>query len=182
LLPWQIPKPTIAAINGHAVGLGVTLALQYDLRIAAEDAKLGLVFTRRGVIPENRACWLLPRLVGTAVACDLLMSGRIITGTEAAELGVVNEAVPADRVVERALEIAASIAENAAPVAVAVTKELIWSGLGIHESDESERREIELFYKLGNSPDAAEGVTAFLEKRKPKWSMSPTADYPESGS
>ena len=128
--PWEVRKPIIAAINGAAVGVGMTLPLQYDIRVAASDAKLGFLFVRRGVVTELSSTWILPRLVGIARACDLLLSGRIVTGAEAAQLGLVNEAVPTERVLPRAWEIARDIAENCAPVSVALTKRMIWEHLG----------------------------------------------------
>jgi enoyl-CoA hydratase/carnithine racemase len=105
--PWDIPKPIIAAINGPAVGVGLTTPLQYDIRVAAKDAKLGFVFVQRGVMPELASTWILPRLIGVARACDLLLSGRIFLGEEAAQIGVVNEAVAREEVLPRAREIAA---------------------------------------------------------------------------
>ena len=102
IAPWEVRKPIIAAINGPAVGVGLTMPLQYDLRIAAVDAKLGFVFVRRGVNPELASTWILPRLVGVARAADLLLSGRVFTGEEAAQIGLVNEALPAEDVLPRA--------------------------------------------------------------------------------
>jgi len=178
--PWEVRKPIIAAINGPAVGVGMTLPLQYDMRIAATDAKLGFLFVRRGVMTELSSTWILPRLVGIARAADLLLSGRIVLGEQAAALGLVNEAVPANEVLARAKSIAREIAENCAPVSVALTKRMIWEHLGGPPPVEVAKREAKALYALGKMADAREGVTSFLEKRKPRWSLSPTKDMPNS--
>ena len=178
--PWEVRKPIIAAINGPAVGVGMTLPLQYDMRVAAVDAKLGFLFVRRGVMTELSSTWILPRLVGIARAADLLLSGRIVLGSEAAALGLVNEAVPAGEVLARAHAIAREIAENCAPVSVALTKRMIWEHLGGPPPLEVAKRESKALYALGRMADAREGVTSFLEKRKPRWTLSPTKDMPPS--
>ena len=178
ILPWNVRKPIIAAINGAAVGVGITLPLQYDIRVAANDAKLGFLFVRRGVVTELSSTWILPRLVGIARASDLLLSGRIVTGAEAAQLGLVNEAVPTERVLPRAREIARDIAENCAPVSVALTKRMIWEHLGGPPPVQVAKREGKALWALGRMADAKEGVQSFLEKRKPRFTLSPTKDAP----
>ena len=177
--PWEVRKPIIAAINGAAVGVGLTLPLQYDMRVAAKDAKLGFLFVRRGVMTELSSTWILPRLVGISRAADLLLSGRILLGEEAAALGLVNEAVATADVLPRALEIARNIAENCAPVSVALTKRMIWEHLGGPPPLEVAKRESKALWALGRMADAREGVQSFLEKRKPRWTLSPTKDAPE---
>jgi enoyl-CoA hydratase/carnithine racemase len=127
---------------------------------------------------ELSSTWILPRLVGVARAADLLLSGRIVTGAEAAQLGLVNEAVPAERVLPRAREIAREIAENCAPVSVALTKQMIWQHLGGPPPVEVAKREAKALWALGRTADAREGVQSFLEKRKPRWTLSPTKDAP----
>lgn len=178
---WQMRKPVIAAINGAAVGLGLTLPLHWDLRIAAEDAKLGFVFVRRGFIPEANSLWILPRLIGLGPATELLLTGRTFTGAEARELGVVHEAVPRDRVLARATEIAREIADRTAPVAVAITKQLLWEHLWIEDPTVAYEREHAFSRAVSSAPDAAEGIRAFLERRKPQWSGRPSTDMPEPG-
>jgi enoyl-CoA hydratase/carnithine racemase len=178
--PWEVRKPIIAAINGAAVGVGMTIPLQYDMRVAAREAKLGFLFVRRGVMTELSSTWILPRLVGIARAADLLLSGRIVLGEEAAALGLVNEAVPAAEVLPRAQAIAREIAENCAPVSVALTKRMIWEHLGGPPPVEVAKREAKALYALGKLADSREGVTSFLEKRKPHWTLSPTKDMPHS--
>nr|MDT0664733.1 enoyl-CoA hydratase-related protein [Micromonospora sp. DSM 115978] len=119
---WEMITPIIAALRGASVGAGMTIAMQWDFRVVTENAKYGFVFNRRGLLPELAATWLLPRLIGLANATDLLLTGRIITGAEAASLGLVNCAVPAESVLDRAMEIARDIATNVAPVSAALTK------------------------------------------------------------
>lgn len=179
LQPWQVRKPIIAAINGAAVGVGLTMPLQYDIRVAATDAKLAFLFVRRGIVTELSSTWILPRLVGIAHAADLLLTGRTLLGEEAARLGLVNEAVPAAEVLPRALAIAHNIAANCAPVSVALTKRMLWEHLGGPPPLEVAKREAAAIWALGKLPDAQEGVQSFLEKRQPRWSMSATRDLPE---
>ena len=173
--PWSLRKPVVAAINGHAVGVGITYALQCDLRFVAADAKLAFAFVRRGVMPELAAHVLLPRVVGLAVAADLLLSGRTITGTEAARIGLANHALESAAVLPAAMAWARDVAVNAAPVSVAIAKRLLWDGLTSTPSDML-RREGDLMPWICNQPDAREGVASFLERRPPEWSMSPTRD------
>jgi enoyl-CoA hydratase/carnithine racemase len=177
--PWEVRKPIIAAINGAAVGVGLTIPLQYDMRIVAEDAKLGFVFVNRGILPELASTWILPRLIGPAQASDLLLSGRIVLGEEAASLGLCNEALPKERVLERAHEIARRIAVHSAPVSVAITKRMIWENFAVTDPGVAMKREGPPFAWIGSQPDAREGVLAFLEKRDPKWQMKPSKDMPE---
>jgi enoyl-CoA hydratase/carnithine racemase len=176
--PWQVRKPIIAAINGPAVGVGLTLTLQWDIRIAARDAKLAFAFVRRGVVTELGSTYILPRLVGLARACDLMMTGRIFLGEEAARLGVVNEAVERDEVLPRAREIARTIAEQCAPASVALTKRLLWEHLNADDPLTAVRREARGLAWLGNQADAVEGVASFVEKRKPEWRLAPSTEVP----
>jgi enoyl-CoA hydratase/carnithine racemase len=175
---WTLSKPVIAAINGAAIGVGLTLALRYDLRIAARDAKLSFAFVNRGVVPELSSTWILPRLVGVARASDLLLTGRIFSGEEAAQLGLVNEAVERERVLERALEIARHIAVRSAPASVAATKRAIWRHLAEPDPSAAARWEARALTWLGNQVDAKEGVVSFLEKRDPQWSLR-SSDLPD---
>jgi enoyl-CoA hydratase/carnithine racemase len=178
LRPWEMTTPIIGAINGSAVGVGLTLPMQWDIRIAAADAKLGFVFNRRGVIPEANSTWIVPRLVGVARAMDVLLTGRLFTGEEAAAMGLVSRAVERERVLPVALEIAEDIAANTAPVSVALTKRLIYEGLVEPDRMASAEREGRAFWWTGKQPDAAEGVRAFLEKRPPEWKLSRRTPVP----
>ena len=167
--PWEMRTPILAAINGVAVGMGLTYPLMWDIRIAADDAKLGLVFTRRGLLPEGNSLWLLARLVGASRALELLLTGRTFSGTEAAQLGVVSRAVPAAEVVDTTLELALDIAINTSPTAVALTKRLFYRYLDGADRMAARKEELEAFAWLAARPDAAEGLAAFREKRGPEW-------------
>jgi enoyl-CoA hydratase/carnithine racemase len=176
--PWKLPKPIIAAINGHAIGVGLTLPLQWDIRIAASDAKLSFAFVQRGIMPELASTYILPRLIGIARASDLLLTGRIFFGDEAAQLGVVNEAVEREQVLPRAREIARYIVEKCAPASVALTKRFIWEHLNASDPFPVSEREARGMAQLGRLPDAAEGVVSFVQKRKPEWKLKPS-DAPD---
>ena len=178
LRPWEMATPIIAAINGSAVGVGLTLPMQWDIRIAAADAKLGFVFNRRGVIPEANSTWIVPRLVGVARAMDVLLTGRLFTGEEAAAMGLVSRAVEREQVLPVALEIARDIAANTAPVSVALTKRLVYEGLAEPDRNAAQAREGRAFWWTGRQADAAEGVSAFLQKRPPEWKMSKRTPVP----
>jgi enoyl-CoA hydratase/carnithine racemase len=175
---WTMATPVIAAMNGSATGIGMTLPMQFDLRIMAENAKYGFVFNRRGFVPELGSTWIVPRLIGTAKAMDLLLTGRIFSGAEGAALGLASEAKPAGQVLDRALELARDIAENVAPVSAAVTKRLIYRHLSDDDRAGAVAREGAVFSWSTQQEDGREGVAAFLGKRKPEWKMSKSADYP----
>jgi enoyl-CoA hydratase/carnithine racemase len=176
--PYQIHKPVIAAIQGAAVGVGLTYPMLCDQRIVAESAKLGFVFTRRGMIPELAAHLIVARVAGFSNAADLLMSGRIFTGAEAVRLGLASEALPSDQVLDRALSRAGEYVLTA-PTSVAITKRLLWECL---DSDVAGtmQREGPLFAWAGNQPDAREGIASFVEKRPPRWTGSVARNLPEA--
>lgn len=175
--PWRLRKPVIAAMNGHAVGVGLTMAMQCDIRFANEDAKYSFAFVRRGVIPELASHLIVPKVVGMGMAAELLLSGKTILGREAADIGLVNRAMPGDEVLPAALELANDIAVNTAPVSVAISKRLLWESIGstIPEEQEIEKR---LFAWVSKQPDSIEGVKSFIEKREPKWNLKPSEDMP----
>jgi len=175
-LPWDVPKPVIAAINGHAVGVGATYALACDIRIMATEAKIGFVFNRRGMLPELASHAVLPRVVGFSNAADLLLSGRAVGGEEAATLGLTSAALPADQVLPEAVRRAREMAVNAAPVSMAISKRLLWASMGVEEMMALERP---LFDWVAGQADAVEGVESFLEKRDPAWKLSVADDLPE---
>ena len=175
---FAIRKPVIAAVNGHAIGLGFTLALQCDIRLVAREAKYGVLQVRRGVMPDAYAHFTLPRIAGFARAADLLLTGRKIDGDEAVALGLASRALAAEEVLPAALEIARDIAVNTAPLSVAVTKRLLWESGGLSASD-VERKETALHHHLMGRPDAVEGVTAYLERRRPKWTLKVSKDWPD---
>lgn len=174
---WEVRKPVIAAINGPALGIGLSLTMQCDLRYVAEDATLGFVHVRMGVLPDAHAHWTVPRAVGFAVAQDLLLTGRRFTGAEAAALGLAHRALPADEVLPAALKAARDLAVNAAPVSVAASKSLLWATPAL-DADECDRLETAWHEALMGRADAREGPMAFLERREPTWSLSVTDDWP----
>jgi enoyl-CoA hydratase/carnithine racemase len=161
------------------VGVGITLPLQWDMRIVAEEAKIGFVFNRRGIIPEANSQWILPRLVGMSRALDLLITGRVFSGAEAASYGIALEALPADQVLPRALEVARDIAKNTAPVSVAITKRLMYEQLADTDRIAAQDCESRLFGWAGRQADAREGISAFLDKRDPDWKLGKASDFPE---
>lgn len=177
--PWNMRTPIIAAINGAAVGIGATLPLQWDIRIASERTKIGFVFTRRGILPEATSTWILPRMVGIAKASELLLTGRIIGAQEALDFGLVSQIVAPDELVATALALGRDIARNTAPTSVAITKRLLWRQLMENDPRRGKQLEDRLFYWSGKQPDAAEGVESFLEKRDPAWTMSAANDLPD---
>jgi enoyl-CoA hydratase/carnithine racemase len=176
-MPFQIDKPVIAAINGHAVGVGITYPMLADVRIVAEEAKVAFAFVRRGVLPELASHVTVARVAGLSRAAELLLTGKTISGREAAEMGLASRALPRAEVLPAALEMAGEIARDTAPASVAAAKRLLWQGLTA-SVPEMMRREGPLFAWFGNQPDAREGVMSFVEKRTPSWSQSPR-DLPE---
>lgn len=176
---WQMTTPVIGAINGAAIGAGLTLALLFDLNYVAEDARLQLPFTRLGVAPDANSTWLVPRLIGLPRAMELLLTGRPFTGAEAAEIGLCVRAHPAEEVLAAAQEVARDIAEGTAPLAVAVTKRLVHEFLHAEERPAAMTRETELIWWLGRQPDATEGVMARLEKRPARWTGSKNEPWPD---
>jgi enoyl-CoA hydratase/carnithine racemase len=176
---FQCTKPVIAAINGPAVGIGITMTLPMDIRLAAESAKFGFVFAGRGIVPEAASSWFLPRVVGISQALEWSMTARVFGSDEALSGGLVRAVHPDDELLDAARALAEEIATNAAPVSVALTRQMMWRMLGAGHPMEAHRIDSRGVYSTGRSPDAFEGVGAFLEKRRPSWSMRPSADMPE---
>jgi enoyl-CoA hydratase/carnithine racemase len=175
---WDVRKPVIAAVNGHAIGIGFTITLQCDIRYFAADAKYGIVQVRRGVMGDGYSHWTLPRIAGFSGAAEILLSGRMFDGHEAKDLGVCSKVLPNDEVLPAALALARDIAANTAPVSVAVSKKLLWETWE-HDAGGIEAMETHLHHHLMAHPDAREGVMAFLEKRVPEWSGRLSTDWPE---
>lgn len=175
----KLKTPVIAAINGAAVGAGLTMPMEYDLRVAADDAKLGFVFNRRGIMPDADLIWLIPRMIGFGPAMDVLLTGRIFSGEEARELGLVHRSVPRADVLDTAMAMARDIAENTGPVSAAITKRLMYDFLTRPDRAEARRVQSELFRWTGRQADAMEGVMSFIEKRPAEWKLSKTNDLPE---
>jgi len=176
---FECRKPSIAAINGAAVGVGLTMTLPMDIRIAAEGARFGFVFARRGLVPEAGSAWFLPKLVGLAQALRWCLSGEMIDARAAQAGGLVSEVTAPEALIERARTIAGSIAENTAPVAVALTRQLLWRFAGAPDPSELLKIDGRLSMELGSGPDVREGVGAFLEKRPPHFPGKVSADMPK---
>jgi enoyl-CoA hydratase/carnithine racemase len=172
-------KPVIAAINGPAVGVGITMTLPMDVRIAAEGAKMGFVFTRRGIVPEACSSWFLPRIVGISQAMEWAATGRVFPAEEALAGGLVRSLHPADRVLDEARALASEIAENAAPVSVALARRMMWTMLGADHPMEAHRADSRGMFFRGQSDDAREGVTSFLEKRPARFTDRVSGGLPD---
>ena len=171
-------KPVIAAVNGPAVGIGATMQLAMDIRIASETARFGFVFSRRGIVPEAASSWFLPRIVGIAQALSWCFSGKVFDAKEALAGRLVQEVVPADQLLPRAREIAREIADNTAPVSVALIRQMMWRGLGMDHPMEAHKVDSRGIYARGASNDVKEGVVAFLEKRPAKFPEHVSKDMP----
>ncbi len=175
---WDCRKISIAAINGPAVGIGLTLTLPMDIRLASNTARLGAVFVRRGIVPDACAAWFLPRLVGMSRAIEWACSGRLFSATEAREAGLVRSIHEPDELLPAAYELARDIAEHTSPVAVALTRQMLLRTSSAPTPGEAHRVGSWALYEMGRSPDAAEGVSAFLEKRAAKFEMRVSTDMP----
>ena len=176
---YESNKPVIGAINGSAVGIGFTMTLPMDFRIVSNKAKLGAVFVRRGIVNDGCSSFFLPRLIGMANAMRMVMTGRVVPAQEAAELGLVTQLCEPEEVYPTAFALAKELAENTAPVSVALVRQLMWSMQAATHPMDAHEIESRLLYWVGQQKDAEEGITSFLEKRAPRYSMSPTKDLPE---
>jgi len=176
---FDCPKPIIAAFNGPAVGVGVTMTLPMDIRIASEEAKFGFVFARRGLVPEAASSWFLPRVVGVNKALEWTFSGRVFSPEEAKEGGLIRSIHPADKLLEEANKIAQEIVENTSAVSVAMTRQMLWKLLGADHPMEAHKVDSRAIYELGQGGDAKEGVESFLEKRPPEFPSKVSEDMPE---
>jgi enoyl-CoA hydratase/carnithine racemase len=169
---WSLSKPVIAAVNGHALGLGLTLALQCDIRFFAADAKYGVVQVRRGVVGDAYSHWVLPRMIGIANAAEILLSGATFDGHRAVALGLGSRVLDAAAVLPAALELAHDIAENTAPMSVAASKRLLWDSFDL-DRDAVGARETEIHLALMGHADSREAMRAYLERRPPNWTGKP---------
>ncbi|OZG29235.1 enoyl-CoA hydratase [Williamsia sp. 1138] len=175
---YRSTKPVVAAINGPAAGVGVTMSLPADIRIASETAKFGFVFTRRGLVPEACSTWFLPRVVGISTALEWAVGGKMVSASEALERGLVREVVPVDQVLDRAIAVAIDLISGTSPVSVALTRQMMWRMLGAESPEVAHRAESEAIYVRGTSDDVPEGVAAFLEKRVPDFPLQVSAGLP----
>ncbi len=172
-------KPVIAAINGASVGIGATMTLPMDIRLASTAAKFGFVFAARGIVPEAASSWFLPRVVGINRALEWTMTARVFGAEEALAGGLVRSLHEPDDLLPAARTIATEIVAHAAPVSVALTRQMLWRMLGADHPMAAHRIDSRGVYSTGRSSDAREGVVSFLEKRPPSWTMSPSEDLPE---
>ncbi len=177
---FQMRKPVIAAINGSAVGVGVSMTLPMDIRICSDKAKLGFVFAKRGFVCDACSSWFLPRIVGMSKAVELAVTGRIITADEALRIGLVTEVVPADQVYARAVEVAKEISVNCSPMSVAMCRQMMYQVQDARDIMTAHKLESVCYHYVAASPDAEEGAQAFLEKRDPDWKTNPATDMPDN--
>ncbi|WP_119727397.1 crotonase/enoyl-CoA hydratase family protein [Thermomonospora amylolytica] len=171
-------KPVIAAFNGAAVGVGVTMTLPMDIRLASEKARFGFVFARRGIVSEAASSWFLPRVVGISQAMEWVATGRIFDAREALEGRLVSRVYAPDELLPAAYGLAREIADNTSAVSVAAIRRLMWSGLSATTPWTAHEADSRLMAAMGASPDAAEGVTSFLEKRPAEFPMRVSTDLP----
>ncbi|MBW2498375.1 MAG: crotonase/enoyl-CoA hydratase family protein [Deltaproteobacteria bacterium] len=176
---YRCRKPVIAAVNGPAVGVGVTSILPMDIRIASEQARFGFVFARRGVVPEACSSWFLPRVVGINRAMEWVATGRVFDAQEALEAGLVSEVLPPEALLPRARELAREIAENTSAVSVALARQMLWQMLGASHPMEAHRLDSAAMDFMGASDDSREGIMSFLEKRAPRFGMRVSQDFPD---
>ncbi len=176
---YDMKKPVIAALNGSAVGVGITMTLPMDIRLASANARIGFVFTRRGVVPEACSSWFLPRIVGMSQAMEWVLSGRVFSAQEALAGGLVSEVLAPEKLIPRARELALEIAANTSPVSVALARQLLWKMAGADHPMEAHKIDSRCMYWTGQREDTAEGIRSFLEKRPPHFTMKPSVDMPE---
>ncbi len=176
---YGLRKPVIAAINGAAVGMGATMILPMDIRLASTEARFGFVFARRGMVPEVASSWFLPRIVGISRALEWCYTGRLVDAAEALREGLVSAVLPGEDLLPEARRIAREIIDSSAPVSVALTRQMLWRGLGMTHPMEAHRIESRGILSRGRSADAAEGVASFMEKRPPAFPGRVSSDMPD---
>jgi len=176
---YESKKPLIAAINGAAVGVGVTMTLPMDIRLASTKAKIGFVFARRGIVPEACSSWFLTRVVGLSQALEWTFSGRVFEAEEALAGGLVRSLHEPDDLLPAARAIATEIAENTSAVSVAMTRHMMWKMLGVDHPMEAHKVDSRAIKALGEGADAREGVVSFLEKRPAEFTLSADTDMPD---
>ena len=176
---YDLKKPIIAAINGPAAGVGVTMTLVMDIRLASENARMGFVFTRRGIVTEGASNWFLPRIVGMGKAAEWILTGRVFGAQEALAHGLVTEVLAPEALIPRAREIALDIAQNTSAIAVALCRQLLWKMVGADHPMEAHKIEARAIEWAFQQADAQEGIASFLEKRPSKFPMKPSTDMPD---
>ena len=176
---YDCSKPIIAAINGPAVGVGVTMTLPMDIRLASDEAKFGFVFARRGLVPEAASSWFLPRIVGISKSLEWTFSGKVFNAEEALDGGLIRSIHSKDSLMDEAKKIANEIIENTSPVSVSMTRQMLWKMLGADHPMEAHKVDSRAIYELGKGEDTKEGVNSFLEKRPPKFPSKVSKDMPD---
>jgi enoyl-CoA hydratase/carnithine racemase len=176
---FESKKPVIAAINGAAVGIGATMTLPMDIRIASSSARFGFVFARRGIVCEAASSWFLPRIVGISQATEWVYTGRVFPADEALSGGLVSRVVVPEAILDTARGIAREIADNTSAVSVTLCRAMLWRMLGASHPMEAHRVDSKAMHAMGQSPDALEGVTSFLQKRPPQFGMKVSTDLPK---
>ena len=172
-------KPVIGAINGDAVGVGATMTLPMDIRIASKSARFGFVFSRRGAVPEACSSWFLPRIVGISKALDWCYTGKVFSSQEALQHGLVSDVIPDDKLIDRALEIGASYSGETSAISVSLARQMMWNMLAANHPEEAHILDSMAMERMGKSPDIKEGIASFLEKRAPNFSMKVSKDLPD---
>jgi enoyl-CoA hydratase/carnithine racemase len=175
---YQSKKPVIGAINGAAVGVGVTMQLPMDIRLASNTARFGLVFARRGIVPEAASSWFLPRIVGLPQALEWCMTGRVFDADEALRGGLVRSLHEPEDLMPAAVTLAREIADNTSAVSVSMTRAMLWHNPSLSHPIEAHRVDSRAIYTLSRGPDAAEGISSFLEKRAPRYPARVSSDMP----
>lgn len=176
---YQCLKPIISAVNGPAVGIGITMQLPMDIRLASENARFGFVFARRGIVPEAASSYFLPRVVGISQALEWCYSGRVFPAQEALEGGLIKKILPADELIPAARAIAREIADNTAPVSVALVRHMMWKGIDFTHPMDAHRVDSRAVAARGRGADAQEGVSSFLEKRPASYPQKVSTDMPD---
>ena len=172
-------KPVISACNGPAVGVGITMQLAMDIRLASDQARYGFVFARRGLVPEAASSWFLPRIVGISKALEWTYSGKVFSPEEALSGGLIRSVHSSEELLEEAYKISNEIIENTSAVSVALTRQMLWKMLGADHPMEAHKVDSRAIYALGKGEDAKEGVNSFLEKRTPEFPNKVSEDMPE---
>ena len=172
-------KPLIAAINGDAVGIGATMLLPMDVRIASDQARFGFVFAKRGIVPEAASSWFLPRLIGIDNALKLCYSGKVINANEAKEIKLISEVTSGEALIPRALELSEEFTAKTSSISIALTRQMMWRMLGADHPMEAHKIDSRAVYALGKSGEASEGIKSFFEKRSPNFPGKLTEDLPD---
>jgi enoyl-CoA hydratase/carnithine racemase len=175
---FESKKPIIAAINGPAVGVGITMTLPMDIRLASTNARMGFVFARRGIVPEACSSWFLPRLVGISKAAEWVYTGRVFDADAALQAGLISRVVAPDELLETARALGREIADSTSAVSVALARQLLWRMLGADHPMEAHKIDSKCIFWMGQSADAYEGVMSFLEKRPARFTLKPSCDLP----